>query len=135
MDLTINYMSLENEFGSELHTGIYPVKEQEIAIQTNYEETNNIILRKVIENYDYNFQISEEGHCIVSLDREIENLDGIENTVFSGGSFLLGHTIREDQNTNLLKVKSQFSFLDLKNIKSRIAAFFSFKKMAIEPEF
>jgi len=135
MDLTINYMSLENEFGSELRTDIYPVKEQEIAIQTNYEETNNIILRKVIENYDYNFQISEEGHCIVSLDREIENLDGIENTVFSGGSFLLGHTIREDQNTNLLKVKSQFSFLDLRNIKSRIAAFFSFKKMAIEPEF
>lgn len=124
MDLTINYMSLENEFGSELRTDIYPVKEQEIAIQTNYEETNNIILRKVIENYDYNFQISEEGHCIVSLDREIENLDGIENTVFSGGSFLLGHTIREDQNTNLLKVKSQFSFLDLRNIKSRIAAFF-----------
>ncbi|MCM0667637.1 hypothetical protein [Flavobacterium tyrosinilyticum] len=135
MDLTINFMSFENEFGQDFQTGIYPHTQQEVTNKPNFEETNNAILRKVIENYDYNFQISEDGHCVVSLDREIENLYGIENPVFSGGSFLLGQTIREEHNTGLLKVKAQSSFLDLKNIKSRIAAFFSFKKLATEPEF
>ncbi|MCV2484772.1 hypothetical protein OD917_07540 [Flavobacterium sp. SH_e] len=135
MDLTINFMPFENEFAQDFQTGIYPDTKEEVTINPNFEETNNAILRKVIENYDYNFQISEEGHYVVSLDREIENLYGIENSVFSGGSFLLGQTIREEQNTGLLKVKAQSSFLDLKNIKSRIAAFFSFKKLATEPEF
>jgi|GEM_PF-1533696 len=135
MDLTINFMSFENEFGQDFQTGIYPDTQQEVTNKPNFEETNNAILRKVIENYDYNFQISEDGHCVVSLDREIENLYGIENSVFSGGSFLLGQTIQEEQNTGFLKVKARSSFLDLKNIKSRIAAFFSFKKLATEPEF
>lgn len=127
-------MSLENEFGQDLSAGIHPENNEKVAIQSNSEEAKNVILRKVIENYDYNFQISEDGHCIVSLERETENLSGIENSVFSGGSFLLGGRIQEEQNTNLLKIKTQSSFLALRNIKSRITAFFSFK-IAIKPEF
>ncbi|RZJ49948.1 MAG: hypothetical protein EOO44_17325 [Flavobacterium sp.] len=74
-----------------------------LGFTLNSNEANNAILKKVIENYEHDFQISPEGHYVVVLDRKIETSIGIENDFFSGGTFLIGATVREVQKTKKIK--------------------------------
>lgn len=100
----------------------------ETAFLSNPIVTNNAAFRKVIENYDYNLHIPAEGQYVIRLDREIEASSGIENDFFSGGTFLIGETVREVQKTKKIKTQVSPSFLIYKTLKSYAMPFLNWKR-------
>jgi len=104
----------------------------EMGFLSNPIVTSNAIVRKVIENYDYNLQISAEGHCIILLDREIEASAGVENDFFSGGTFLIGETVREVQKIKSLKPQVSHSLLIYKTLKAYAMPFLNWKRFMVD---
>lgn len=104
----------------------------EIGIVSNPIVINNAVFRKVIENYDYNLHISSEGQYFILLDREIEASSGIENDFFSGGTFLIGETVKEVQKAKNLKTQVSPSFLIYKTLKSYAMPFFNWRRFIID---
>lgn len=100
----------------------------ETGFLSNPVVTHNAVFRKVIENYDYNLHISAEGQYVILLDREIEASSGIENDFFSGGTFLIGETVREVQKTKKIKTQVSPSFLIYKTLKSYAMPFLNWKR-------
>ncbi|QOG01111.1 hypothetical protein [Flavobacterium sp. MDT1-60] len=104
----------------------------EMGFLSNPIVTSNAIVRKVIENYDYNLQISAEGHYIILLDREIEASAGVENDFFSGGTFLIGETVREVQKIKSLKPQVSHSLLIYKTLKAYAMPFLNWKRFMVD---
>lgn len=131
MDTTIKRLHSENKikryFGS---IALNEKKEREFL--SNPIVTNNTIFRKVIENYDYNLHISSEGQYVILLDREIEVSLGVENDFFSGGTFLIGETVREMQKTKSIKTQISPSFLIYKTLKAYAMPFLNWKRFVID---
>ena len=104
----------------------------EIGFVSNQLGADNSIFRKVIVNYDYNLQVSAEGRYVVVLDREIETSSGIENDFFSGGTFLIGETVREVKKTKNIKAQVSASFLIYKTLKSYAMPFLNWKRIIVD---
>lgn len=105
--------------------------ETETGFLLNPIVTNNTAFRKVIENYDYNLHIFAEGQYAIVLDRENEISSGIENDFFSGGTFLIGETVREVQKTKKIKTQVNPSFLIYKTLRSYAMPFLNWKRFTI----
>ncbi|MDR7369962.1 hypothetical protein [Flavobacterium aquidurense] len=104
----------------------------EIELLSNPIVTNNDIFKKVIENYDYNLQVSADGQYVILLDREIEASSGIESDFFSGGTFLIGETARKVQETKNIKTQISPSILIYKTLKSYATPFLNWKRFLID---
>ncbi len=100
----------------------------ETGFLSNPMVTNNAVFRKVIENYDYNLHIPSEGQYVIRLDREIEDSSELENDFFSGGTFLIGETVREVQKTKKIKTQVNPSFLIYKTLRSYAMPFLNWKR-------
>lgn len=133
MDTTIKRLHSENRnkrnFGI---AGIVLSDNEKKGFLSNSLKDNNAVFRKVIENYDYNLHISAEGQYVIILDREIETSSGIENDFFSGGTFLIGETVREVHKTKNIKPHVSPSFLIYKTLKSYAMPFLNWKRFIID---
>ena len=132
MEFKIKRLRSENKKEKYLKTIDTYLSKATTGFLSDSLEADNAILRKVIENYDHDFYISAEGRYIVLLDREIENSSGIENSIFSGGQFLLGQTNLKEQKDEINAEQVGFSHLNYKTCKSRILAFFYCKWFIID---
>lgn len=131
MDTTLKRLHSENKIKS--YFGSMALNDKtEIEFLSNPIVTNNTVFRKVIENYDYNLHISAEGQYVILLDREIEASSGIENDFFSGGTFLIGETVRELQKTKSIKTQVSPAFLIYKTLKSYAMPFLNWKRFIID---
>jgi len=107
--------------------------ESEMGFLSDPIITSNAVFKKVIENYDYNLHITAEGQYVILLDREIEASSGIENDFFSGGTFLIGETVREVRKTKSTKTQVSPSFLIYKTLKSYAMPFLNWKRFIGDP--
>ncbi|RKR05055.1 hypothetical protein C8C83_4384 [Flavobacterium sp. 90] len=131
METTIKRLHSENKI--KRYFGSMALNDKtEIEFLSNPIVTNNTVFRKVIENYDYNLHISAQGQYVILLDREIEASSGIENDFFSGGTFLIGETVREVQKTKSIKTQVSPSFLIYKTLKSYAMPFLNWKRFIID---
>jgi len=133
MDFTIKTIQSENKVRKHFGSTITELKDKgEIGFVSNQLGADNSIFRKVIVNYDYNLQVSAEGRYVVVLDREIETSSGIENDFFSGGTFLIGETVREVKKTKNIKAQVSASFLIYKTLKSYAMPFLNWKRIIVD---
>lgn len=129
---TIKRLQSQNKIKRDFESIVLKDK-KEVGFLSNPIVTNHAVFRKVIENYDYNFQISTEGQYVIVLDREIEASSGIENDFFSGGTFLIGETVREVPKTKNIKIQVSPSFLIYKTLRSYAAPFLNWKRLITAP--
>lgn len=133
MDFTIKRLQSENKVRKHFGSASTELKDNtEIGFVSNQLGADNSIFRKVIVNYDYNLQVSPEGHYVVVLDREIETSSGVENDFFSGGTFLIGETVREVKKTKIKKAQVSPSFLIYKTLKSYAMPFLNWKRFVVD---
>lgn len=133
MEFKIKRLRSENKNGKYLGTIDIYLSKATIGFLSDSLETDNAILRKVIENYDHDFYISSEGEYIVLLDRENETSSGIENAIFSGGQFLLGESVKELPKTKNIKTQVSTSFLIYKTLRSYAMPFLNWKRLINAP--
>ncbi|WP_456311665.1 hypothetical protein [Pseudomonas shirazensis] len=132
MDFTIKRLQSENKVRKHFGSTSTELKDKQIGFVSNQLGADNSIFRKVIVNYDYNLQVSPEGQYVVVLDREIETSSGVENDFFSGGTFLIGETIREVTKTKIKKAQVSPSFLIYKTLKSYAMPFLNWKRFVVD---
>ncbi|MEN2398686.1 hypothetical protein GKZ90_0002805 [Flavobacterium sp. MC2016-06] len=131
MDTTIKRLHSENKI-KRYFRSIALNNNTETGVLSNPIITNHTVFRKVIENYDYKLHITAEGKYVIRLDREIEDSSGIENDFFSGGTFLIGETVREVQKIKRRKTQVSSSFLIYKTLKSYAMPFLNWKRFIID---
>ncbi|MBF4485055.1 hypothetical protein [Flavobacterium sp. CSZ] len=133
MDFKIKIIQSENKVRKHFGSTRTELKDKtEIGFVPNRLGADNSIFRKVIVNYDYNLQVSPEGYYVVVLDREIETSSGVENDFFSGGTFLIGETLREVKKTKKIKAQVSSSFLSYKTLKSYAMPFLNWKRFVVD---
>ncbi|MHC0445345.1 hypothetical protein ACWA1F_08035 [Flavobacterium sp. 3-218] len=133
MEFKIKRLRSEHKKEKYLGTADTYLSKATIGFLSDSLEADSDILRKVIENYDYNLRIVTEGQYIILLDRKIESSSGIENDFYSGGTFLIGETISEVLKTKKIKTHVSPSFLIYKTIRAYAMPFLNWKRLINTP--